>query len=180
MTMTEFMEKEIEIYKQKHYSFQGRCADTALKAYMLIKESGHSDLGSGIVVDLLTRMLKELPLTPITDEDFPDAIVLIGGDGYLRDHNLEYSIPCRRMDSLYKEKTLDGKVSYTDTNRFVCYDEKDPKFAYICNKGERVVDKMFPITMPYYPPTKKYVVMFRGSKPIWVETPEGEKVMVEE
>ena len=180
MTMTEFMEKEIEIYKQKHYSFQGRCADTALKAYMLIKESGHSDLGSGIVVDLLTRMLKELPLTPITDEDFPDAIVLIGGDGYLRDHNLEYSIPCRRMDSLYKEKTLDGKVYYTDTNRFVCYDEKDPTFAYICSRGERVVDKMFPITMPYYPPTKKYMVMFRGSKPIWVETPEGEKVMVEE
>lgn len=173
------MKNEIEIYKQKHCSFEGRCADTALKAYMLIKESGHSDLGSGIVVDLLTRMLNDLPITPITDEDFPYSIVMIGGDEYLRDHNLKCSIPCRRMDSIYKEETIDGKVSYTDTNRFVCYDEKDPKFAYTCNTGERVVDKMFPITMPYYPPTKKYVVMFRGSKPIWVKTPEGEKVMVE-
>ena len=181
MTNIEIAEKEVELYRKwKGGTYGSDLADSTLKAFLAIIEKDFSDFSNGVVVNLLTRLLKGLPLTPITDNDFLENIVIIGGDEYLKANNLKYSLPCKRLKSLYKEETLDGKVSYTDVDRVICRDENDHSFSFSCNLGDKTVDKMFPITMPYYPPVERYVVVFRNKKPIWVETPEGEKVMVEE
>ena len=96
---------------------------------------------------------------------------------YLREFGLKSDLQCKRMPSLFRQETLDGKVTYHHTGRVLCYDEEDEKrIPFHCGLGSSLIDKMFPITMPYYPTTEKYVVMFRYRKPAWIKTPEGEKV----
>lgn len=51
-----------------------------------------------------------------------------------------------------------------------------PRWCAKIMNGSRLIDKMFPITMPNYPTVEKYIVMLRDGKPIWVRTPEGEKI----
>ena len=62
------------------------------------------------------------PLTPITDEDFfikancREAQSLETPE-YLKERGLKSSIQCPRMSSLFREETLEGKVSYHDIDR---------------------------------------------------------------
>lgn len=158
--MTEATNKELELFE---------------------KENAQEDFSRSEVIGMLERALGDMPLTPITDGDFPDPKELAGAkEDYLKENDLRYSLPCKRLRSLYKEETLDGEVYYTDDDRTVCHDEEKPDVEFSCEYGSKIVDRMFPIKMPYWPPMEKYEVAFKDRKPIWVKTPEGKKVPVGE
>lgn len=133
------------------------CIDSASKAYkaMLKSEKPVSDRAK----ELLNRLIKGQPLSPITEDDFK----LVPGDALddwevnlLKENQLNSHIHCPRMFSLFREKDLDGNVTYSDNARVVYMDQR----GHTWSNGEitRIVDKMFPITLPYYPADKPFVV----------------------
>lgn len=180
MTMTKLAEREIELFKQKQDMYGQMCADSAFRAFSSMAKDGHSGFSWDVTAGILIRLLYDLPLTPITDEDFLDQEGLVQeSPSYLKEHGLKSSLDCKRLCSVFRNETLDGKVSYTDVDRVMCYDEEYPGASFTCGIGTKLVDKLFPITMPYYPTITKYVVMFKNEKPIWVKTPDGEKIPVD-
>ena len=100
--------------------------------------------------------MEGLPLTPITDDDFTNVKPQIWeSPEYLKEHGLKSNLQCPRMSSLFREETLDGKITYTDINRTIMYDATGCWHSGIAS---RLVDEMFPIKMPYYPSKEKYKV----------------------
>ena len=180
MTMSELAKKEIELFKKKQDMYGQMCADSAFRAFMSMANDSHSGFSWDVTSGILIRLLYDLPLTPITDEDFLDQDGLVQeSPDYLKERGLKSSLECNRLCSVFRKETLDGKVSYTDVDRVMCYDEEYPGVSFTCGIGTKLVDKMFPITMPYYPTVTKYIVMFKDEKPIWVKTPDGEKIPVD-
>lgn len=180
--MSELAKREIELFKAKQDVYGQMCADSAFKAFKSMANDNHSGFSWSITSSILIRLLNDLPLTPITDDDFLDQDGLFQEDpNYLKERGLKSRLGCKRLCSIFRKETIDGKVTYLDVNRVVCYDEEDEKeIPFSSSVGSRLVDKMFPITMPYYPTIQKYIVMLKDDKPIWVKTPEGEKIMVNE
>ena len=178
MRMDEWAKKEVELFCKGQDEYGKLCAESALKAYISLCDDNHSVFSWGITRDILVRLMDGLPLRPIEDSDFLDQEEMEqGSDGYLRKMGFKSDLQCKRMPSLFREETNDGKVTYSDAERVLCFDEEDEKrIPFHCGDGSRLIDKMFPITMPYWPTVDKYVVMFRYNKPIWVKTPEGEKI----
>jgi hypothetical protein len=90
------------------------------------------------------------------------------------------------MSSLFREETLDGKVSYHDVNRAYYVNIEEPSDTY--GSWDGFLDEMFPITMPYMPKKGKYKIYaqtfltdkkhgdFDTKGIFYVITPEGEKV----
>lgn len=162
--MQKFFEKEVErICKEINPNWDGAsfdydcsCYKSALKAYKSLAEDGHSGFSWAFTASILKRMVDGLPLTPITDEDFdaPDAMHgPINDDGTV-------TTQCPRMSSLFKDEKPDGSISYHDLYRQYCYNIEFPDDTFGC-KEERIVDELFPITMPYYPTGKKFKVALR-------------------
>lgn len=181
MTMSEEAKREVELFKKKQDIYGQMCADSALRAFMSMANDNHSGFSWNITSSILIRLLNDLPLTPIVDEDFLDQEGITQEDPrYLKEQGLKSHLYCNRLCSVFRNETIDGKVSYTDVDRVICYDEEHPGVSFTCGIGTKLVDKMFPITMPYYPTVTKYIVMFKDEKPIWVKTPDGEKIMVNE
>lgn len=138
------------------------CVDSAAKAYkaMLRVEYPVSDRTK----ELLARLIEGKPLSPITDDDFKaipeDALGEWEAEpNVLEDKHLKSSMQCPRMFSLFREVDLDGNVTYSDVNRAVYVDQRGNTW----NNGEttRLVDRMFPIAMPYYPAGKPYLIYGR-------------------
>lgn len=178
MDMNEWAKNEVKFFCKGQDEYGKLCAKSALKAYISLCDDNHSGFSWGVATSLLIRLMDGLPLRPIEDSDFLDQEGMVQeSDGYIRKMGLKSHLQCKRMPSLFREETNDGKVTYSDTERVLCYDEEDEKrIPFHCGDGSRLIDKMFPITMPYYPTTEKYIVMFRDGKPIWTKTPEGEKI----
>lgn len=135
------------------------CIDSAAKAYGAMLEVENPV--SGRAKELLNRLIKGQPLSPITEEDFQAALHGPSHEwgvepNVLEDKRLKSSVQCPRMFSLFREEDLDGNVAYSDVNRAVYVDQRGNGWK----SGEitRMVDRMFPITMPYYPADKPFVV----------------------
>ena len=133
------------------------CVDSATKAYkaMLKVEKPVSDRAK----ELLDRLIKGQPLSPITEDDFemiPDHDLDNWEINILKKNHLKSQIQCPRMFSLFREEGLDGNVTYSDVERVVYMDQR----GHTWGNGDiiRTVDKMFPITLPYYPADKPFVV----------------------
>lgn len=178
MRMDEWAKKEVELFCKGQDDYGKLCAESALKAYISLCDDNHSGFSWGMTRAILVRLMDDLPLKPIEDSDFLDQDGMIQeSEESLRGRGLKSDLQCKRMPSLFRQETLDGKVTYHCTDRVLCYDEEDKKrIPYICGLGSNLIDRMFPVTMPYYPTVEKYVVMFRDGKPIWVRTPDGEKI----
>lgn len=99
---------------------------------------------------------------------------------------------CKRMHSLFKHVYTDGTVKYNDIDRYICVNKDRPRSSGWCNGFiNRLLDEKYPITMPYCPPTKPFVVYCtKGlSDPkngnfdtigIWyVDKPNGERDVIE-
>ena len=132
------------------------CIDSAAKAYkaMLKVENPVSDRTK----ELLNRLIKGQPLSPITEDDFKAALhrpLEEWESNMLRKAHLKSSIQCPRMFSLFREEDLDGNVTYGDNDRAVYMDQRG--HTWINAEIRRIVDKMFPITLPYYPADKPFV-----------------------
>lgn len=164
MTTNEWAEREIEIAcKKENPNWDGKsfdyccaCYQSALKAYKSLCEDGHSGTSFNITKNILIRLMEGLPLKPITDDDFTNTEPEIWeSPEYLKKVGLKSNIQCPRMFSLFREETLDGKITYTDVNRTIMYNATGCWHSGIAS---RLVDEMFPITMPYYPSKEKYKV----------------------
>ena len=99
---------------------------------------------------------------------------------------MKSELQCPRMSSLFREETLDGKVSYRDIDRAYYVNIEEPSDTYHSWNG--FIDDMFPIIMPYIPKQGKYKIYaqtFLTDKKhgdfdtigiLYVITPEGERV----
>lgn len=146
-------ERQAKERKDEEWDYGCACLKSALKGYLRILEDNHSGLSFGITRRILQRLMKNLPLTPI--EDTPDVW---SGNQSKNDKTGETTCQCSRMPSLFKTVHPDGKVTYSDIDRTYTYDRSDPDGHWRSGLGSRIVDELFPIPMPYYPPEGEYAV----------------------
>lgn len=139
------------------------CVDSAAKAYkaMLKVENPVSDRAK----ELLNRLIEGKPLSLITDDDFKtipeDALDdwEVYSSDWLKKNHMKSFMQCPRMFSLFREEDLDGNVTYSDNERTFFVNQRGTQW-YSATARE-VVNRMFPITMPYYPTGKPYLVYGR-------------------
>lgn len=165
------------------------CYKSALKAYKSLVEDNHSGMSFSFTRDILERLMRHEPLTPITDDDFKGGS-LIYSDEDLASMGLKSEIQCPRMSSLFRKETLDGKITYSDVNRAYSVNIEEPSDTFSCGMDTNIVDEMFPIQMPYLPEKgqyKLYVQTFLTDKKngdfdtqgvIYLTTPDGKRIDV--
>lgn len=157
--MINWAKKEVELAckrenpnrKDGEFDYGCACYESALKAFQSLLEDEHSRFSIGITKHILNRLIDGKVLTPI--EDTPDVWEEISscGDEIVEEYQ------CKRMSALFKKVYSDGTIKYDDVNRDVCISINDGlsfKNGFISN----IIDEMYPITMPYFPPDKPFRV----------------------
>lgn len=149
MGMKEWAEREVQIAcergnpdrKEGEWDYGCACYESALKAFNSLMEDGHSGMSIGFTKQILNRLIDGKPLTPIEDtEDVWEECAR---------NNREYTTyQCNRMYSLFKKVYPDGTVKYSDVDRVKCVDFYNGIPYHNCFIS-RIVDEMYPITMPY-------------------------------
>lgn len=120
---------------------------SALGAYAAVLQDNHSGSSWKITHSVIHRMLSELALTPVRDEDFVSL-------------DDEEPATTSRQYGLFKRLELDGSVTYTDIHRVEgVYLDTGEHFT--SGLVRAVVDEMFPIKLPYYAPGTPYRVYVR-------------------
>lgn len=161
MSMSEWAKKEIELACKlerdgkdpEEWDCGCACYESAYKAFQSLIEDDHSGMSIGFTKDILNRLIDFKPLTPI--EDTPD----IWGVMYSCDGDNYVSYQCKRMSSLFKHVYKDGTVEYTDVDRLVCvYKDETDGFYWHSNVVDKIFNELYPITMPYYPFTRPWIV----------------------
>ena len=196
MSMYEWAEQECRLACKKEnpnfdfdsddFDYGCSCYKSALKAYKSLAEDGHSGMSFSFTIDILERLMRHEPLTPITDDDFKgeDSIC---SDEDLASRGLKSEIQCPRMSSLFRKETIDGEVTYNDLDRAYCIDIEKPSDTFSSNT-DKIVDELFPIKMPYLPEKGKYKVYvqtfltdkkngdFDTRGVIYLITPDGKRI----
>lgn len=156
-------------YKDGEWCYGTACYQSALKAYNSLIEDGHSGASFGLTRQILNRLLAHKPLTPIKEED-----------GWNEATSGQFQ--SKRCSSLFKHNG-----EYNDINRVVCIHEGDTTGFYN-PLATSLINKMFPISLPYMPSDKKYVVYTESFKYgdgrgdydtigfLYVECPNGDKL----
>ena len=129
--------------KEGEFDYGCACYESALKAFESLCEDEHSGFSIKMTQTILNRLINFQPLTPIEDTD--DIWHKVG------DEDDCTSYQCKRMCSLFKNVYTDGTVKYSDNNYSYCVDINDPNCTYYWKEARRIIDEMFPITMPYMP-----------------------------
>lgn len=127
------------------------CYESALKAFGSLCEDGHSGFSIGFTKAILNRLINNKPLLPIedTDEVWIDISGLKGGI---------HEYQCKRMSSLFKYMYADGIVKYRDVDRYHGVTIDNPDATYRSGLIDTVMDEMYPITMPYMPADREYII----------------------
>ena len=172
-TVRSWAEREIEIAMKRiaertagDTCYDRGCYESALKAYKSLCEDGHSGFSFSATVGILDRLCHDMPLSPITDEDFPKyGTRMTGRIRTIGERRMnEESIQCPRMSGLFKSIWEDGKVTYHDINRVACVNSENINDTFHWGLASEIIDERYPITIPYYPPTKNtyfvYVTQF--------------------
>ena len=165
MTTEEWAEREVELackkenpnWDGKSFDYGCACYQSALKAYKSLCEDDHSGASFNITKNILIRLMNDLPLKPITDDDFLGVKPDWDDSKYLEKNGLKSHLQCPRMFSLSRKETLDGEITYSDVDRVVFHDANGDGWWHNGYATE-IVDELFPITMPYYPKVEKYKV----------------------
>ena len=157
--MLDWAKREVEIAckkenpnrKEGEFDYGCACYESALKAFESLCEDGHSGFSIKMTQAILVRLLDGQPLTPIEDTDDVWNKCSCPKDG-------PEVYQCKRMSSLFKDVHADGTIKYDDINRSYCVNIHNPNNTYSSGLVRRIIDKMFPITMPYMPgkPIKVY------------------------
>lgn len=156
MSMLEWAEKEVELAckrekpdrKEGEWDYGCACYESALKAYKSLLEDGHSGMSISLTKTILDRLIDGKPLTPIYDE--PDEWNETSKGHY----------QCKRMYSLFKDIHENGSITYNDVDRVVCVD-LDNRHTYRFGLASQVINRMYPIEMPYIPQTNPYKVFMK-------------------
>lgn len=146
--------REKEEAKDSGYYYACRCLESALGAFRTLCRHDHSGFSIGITQSILNRLIDGRPLTPIEDvaEVWNDVSERHGSK------NGEHMYQCKRMSSLFKEICADGTVKYSDVERCCGVNVNNPNLSYSSGLIDRIVDELYPITMPYYPSTRSFRV----------------------
>ena len=144
-------EKERAGAPEGEWDYGVACYESALKAFRCLCEDGHSGMSMSLTTSILNALIKGQPLTPIEDTDD----VWNEGRRYGETDHTTYQ--CKRMSSLFKDVYDDGRVEYSDVNRFVAFDVNNPGSSWHNGHVDKIVGEYFPITMPYIPKTYKVV-----------------------
>lgn len=190
MSMSDWAKREVEIAckreapdrKDGEWDYGCACYESALRAYLTLLEAGHSYMSFGFVRNIMERLLNEVPLTPIEGNDDDWEYVCDRENG-------TKVFQCKRMSSLFKEIDANGKITY-GANNYYCVDE-NTGLTYTGGGAQALLDEYTePITMPYFPPTKKHVIHtreylsdrkngdFDTVEYLYILTPEGERIDV--
>ena len=167
--MKEWAKREVELAcKRENPNWDGEsfdygcsCYQSALKAYNMLCDDGHSGYSFNITKNILISLMNGNPLSPITDEDFfydGNKDFPLESKEYLKEKGLKSSIQCRRKTSLFRKETIDGEISYSDNDRCYCVDIHNSDLVYSCGEAINIINKLYPITMPYVPKNKKYKI----------------------
>jgi len=189
--MIEWAENEIRIALAQGnenddlYEYNKACCESALKAYKSLCGDGHSGMSISIARNILNRLIKHQPLTPI--EDTED--VWTEHFGIRKDDNVK-TYKCKRMGCFWKDVYPDGTIIYSDNDRAYGVEMNNPECTYHSGLITRIIDEMYPITMPYCPPNQPFKVYaeeflfdarngdFDTVHIHYIRTPEGDKVDV--
>lgn len=196
MSMQTWAEKEIEIACKREREASGvendgdwdygcACYESALKAYKSLMGDDHSGFSIGVTKHILNRLIDGKPLTPI--EDTPDVWNNLSCFGDGDDKYTSYQ--CNRMSSLFKDIYADGTVRYTDIDRCYGVDINNPSCTFKTGLVTKIIDEMFPISMPYMPeePIKVYCEDFLTDKKngdfdtrgvFYAVKPDGKKIEI--
>lgn len=151
MSMLDWAKKEVEIAckrenpdrKDGEFDYGCACYESALKAYESLCNDNHSGYSFGITRSILIRLMDGNPLTPIEDADNIWNLVDIGKKDCK-------TYQCSRKSSLFKDVYTDGTVKYNDTDRVYCRNI-ETLCTYSSGLINKVINEMYPITMPYIP-----------------------------
>lgn len=163
MNMREWAEREIVLLKEANkldegesFDYVGGCCDSALRAFESLLNDGHSGMSIQITKSILDQLIEGKALTPI--EDVPEVWNDIGTFGPEEERSDIKRYQCKRMSSLFKIVYSDGTVLYSDCDRECGVDINNPSMTYSSGTISKIVNEMFPITMPYTPPANPYKV----------------------
>lgn len=166
------------------WAYGAACYESALRAHQSLCQEGHTGYSIQIAKGILNRLIDGKCLTPI--EETPDIWADISESYPKEDTHKHYQ--CKRMSSLFKDVAPDGTVTYTDINRVYAVNIDTPDIAYTNGFVTRLIDKIFPIEMPYFPTSKKFKVVrdqclvdpkngdWDTTAFLYFVTPEGKKV----
>lgn len=152
MSLLEWAKNEVEIASKRErgdnpedeFDYGCACYAGALEAFEVLCKQGHSGMSIGFTRNILNRLISVKPLTPI--EDTEDVWNVVDR----RDGKVMYQ--CKRMSSLFKTVYEDGKVTYSDNDSCVCVD-CETGATYGSGLVRRIYEEMYPVTLPYMPPT---------------------------
>ena len=196
MSLYEWAEQECRLACKKEnpnfdfdsddFDYGCSCYKSALKAYKSLLEDEHSGMSFSFTRNILDRLMRGEPLTPITDDDFKGGSLIYDAND-LVSMGLKSEIQCPRMSGLFRKETIDGEVTYHDLDRAYCIDIEKPSETFSCSATD-IVDELFPIKMPYLPKREKYKVYvqtFLTNKKngdldtrgiIYLITPDGKRI----
>lgn len=137
-------------YDPKEFSYGGAIYKSALKAYRSLAEDGHSGMSWSITCNVLMRLMKNKPLTPLNGTDDEWIKVFEDEDWY---HN-------RRCSNVFKRVCSDGTVKYTDNGYAICIDDDNGCTHHFGLLSDEVYSR-WPITFPYMPSERPYKVYDR-------------------
>lgn len=156
MGMMDWAKREVEIAckkedlnrQEEEFDYGCFCYESALKAFKSLCEDEHSCFSIKMTQAILNRLLNGEPLTPIDDTDDVWDKSRADITGFLGE---KVNYQCNRMFSLFKYIYPDGSVRYHDNNRAYCVNIHNPESTYSFGLVSKIIDEMFPITMPYMP-----------------------------
>ena len=137
-------------YDPKEFSYGDAIYESALKAYRILAEDGHSVMNWSFTRNVLMRLMKNRPLTPLKGTD--DEWVKTTEDWY---QNSRCS-----SSSVFKRVCSDGTVKYTDNDYVVCIDDENGHTHHFGLLSDEVYSR-WPITFPYMPSERPYKVYDR-------------------
>lgn len=129
---------------------------SALKAYNCLCGDGYSGFSIGMTKYILNRLIDHKCLTPIEDTD--DVWNEVTESFGCPEKDDIYQ--CNRMSSLFKYVSgNDGTIRYSDVDRCYGINVDNPGASYHSGLIDKIMDELFPITMPYFPASTKFEVM---------------------
>lgn len=137
-------------YDPKGFSYGGAIYESALKAYKSLLKDGHSGMSWLIACNVLMRLMKNRPLTPLKGTDDEWVKMFEDEDWYQN----------RRCSSVFKRVFSDGTIKYTDNGYAVCIDDDNGHTHHFGLLNNEVYSR-WPITFPYMPSERPYKVYDR-------------------
>ena len=149
--LDDWIKREFELASVDSDEYTKAIYNSAAKAYVSLAGDGHSGMSIGFTKQILNRLIDHKPLTPLTGVDDEWGETMDRQDDYICYQN-------KRCSSVFKYVYDDGRIEYSDIDQFVCEDIHNSNNRWHAGYLFRRIRPMFPIAMPYSPPTKPMVV----------------------